>query len=117
VHHLAQRGRLRFRVIHFSHEPTREVRRLPMQTITFRDIAGFIVRDRAGCWLEQSVGARSPHDQWDVDVNAIWRLAEQTPENPDEEARIRAILSYLKAPAGYEPERPASGHSPSASVR
>ena len=96
VDHLAQHGPFRFRVVHFSNHPTREVRSLPMQTITFRDIAAFIVRDRAGCWEEQSMGARSPHDQWDVDLNAIWKLAEPKPQNPNEEERIGAILGYLK---------------------
>jgi hypothetical protein len=90
----ARYGRHRFRLVLFAHRPLRAARDLAIPTITFQQIAEFIVNDRAGCWTEHGIGVRSPHDQWDQDINAIWRLAE--PNESPARRRAELIVTYLR---------------------
>jgi hypothetical protein len=43
---------------------------------------------------EHGIGVRSPHDQWDQDTNAIWRLAE--PNGSPARRRAELIVTYLR---------------------
>jgi hypothetical protein len=95
---IGRHGRYSFRLVLFAHRVPRAARDLDIPTITFHQIAEFIVNDRAGCWTDHGIGVRSPHNQWDRDINAIWRLAE--PNGSPAHQRVDAIITYLQKKSG-----------------
>lgn len=84
-----------FRMLRFVRAGAAETREpYNTRTISFADIAGWIVSSRTPCWRDCGLGARSAHDQWDSMIKAIWECG-----NPKLQmspaVRIERILQIL----------------------
>jgi hypothetical protein len=85
-----------FRLLYFAKRRTDQAVPSHVPQITFEDIARFIVKVRAPCWVDQGLGNRSQHQQWEPIIRKIWNIADPAALG-EPEAKISEILAYVES--------------------